>query len=92
MAVVISGVVRDPQGNAVPRARIAFASAPVPVPDVAALTASDGAFSLAAPAPGAYVIECFADGFAPASVSVLVGSKQPVRADMHLAPRRPGMP
>lgn len=87
MAVVISGVVRDSQGNAVPQARIAFASSPVPVPDVAALTDSSGAYSLAAPAPGTYVIECFADGFAPASVSVVVGSQPPARADLHLAPR-----
>jgi hypothetical protein len=87
MAVVISRALRDPRGNPVPRARVAFASAPTSVPDVAVLTNSGDTFSLAPPAPGDYVIECIARRFAPASVSVLVSGKQPVRADMQLASR-----
>jgi hypothetical protein len=84
MPCVIFGVVRDPEGNAVVQARCAFSSGPVQLPDIAALTNSTGAFSLAAPVPGTYVVQCSADGFAPASLSVLVTGNQNLHVDMRL--------
>ncbi len=55
---VITGRVRDHTGEPVPGARVFFASGPVPLPDVAALTGPDGVFRLTAPAPGEYSVMC----------------------------------
>lgn len=59
---LIAGVVRDELGAPVADARVFFADAPVPTPDVAALTAADGSFTLTAPVAGAYTLECAVDG------------------------------
>lgn len=69
----MAGRVRDTAGAPVAQARVAFAEAPVPVPDVAALTGPDGRFALGAPAAGRYVVVAAADGHAPARVAVDVG-------------------
>lgn len=52
--VVVSGVVTDPTGRLVVGAVVAVAAAPVPVPDIAALTGGDGRFSIMVPGPGTY--------------------------------------
>ena len=52
--MIITGTVTDPSGHPVVGATVLIASSPVPVPDIAALTGADGAFSIAVPAPGAY--------------------------------------
>lgn len=63
MPEVIHGIVRGPDGRPVEEARVCFISGPVPLPDVAALTAVDGTFQLTAPVPGRYSILCaLADG------------------------------
>ncbi len=67
---VIAGVIRDESGAPVEGARVYFTDAPAPTPDVAALTGSDGSFSLAAPVEGTYTLECNADGFAARSTTV----------------------
>jgi Carboxypeptidase regulatory-like domain len=56
----------------VSEARVFFAAAPVPVPDIATLTDDDGRFSLFAPSPGKYQLVCHADGLEPASVPIEV--------------------
>jgi hypothetical protein len=61
MPEVIHGVVRDEDGRRVEAARVFFASGPVPLPDVAALTAADGTFQLTAPVPGRYSLMCVLD-------------------------------
>lgn len=66
----IAGLVRDESGAPVEGARVYFTDAPVPTPDVAALTGADGSFSLSAPADGTYTLECSADGFSAARASV----------------------
>jgi len=60
---IITGTVRDLAGHPVAGARIAFVEGPVPLADIAALTAADGTFSLTAPVAGIYRIACHADGF-----------------------------
>lgn len=50
----IHGVVTDPSGQPVPGAVVMLAAAPVPVPDIAALTDAEGRFSIVVPASGAY--------------------------------------
>lgn len=84
MAAVISGAVRDADGNPVANARIAFVGAPVDVPDIAALTDSAGRFALSAPAPGRYVIGCYAEGYSPATVAVDVADVDAYHIEVHL--------
>jgi Carboxypeptidase regulatory-like domain len=79
---LVGGIVSDPQGRAVPAARVWFAAGPVSLPDVAALTDNDGAFVLSAPESGDYTISCVASGFAAASLRVSVASGQ--RVDVHV--------
>jgi hypothetical protein len=74
---VINGVVEDAHGRPVAQARVYFVDGPVPLPEIAALTGSDGSFKLTAPAPGAYQIECATDTSTPARVTVnVVGGKE----------------
>ena len=81
---VISGVVRSPDGKPVANARVYFTAGPGPLPEIAALTDSKGAFSLTAPAPGEYVIESAADEFGARSSTVKVKGGEQVRLDLQL--------
>lgn len=81
---VISGIVRGPDGKPVSNARVYFTAGPVPLPEIAALTDSGGAFSLTAPAPGEYVIESAADEFSAQSSTVKVKGGEQVRLDLRL--------
>jgi len=54
------------------------------MPDVAALTDSDGTFAIPAPVAGDYTIECSAEGHAATSVTVSVGRAEPATADIAL--------
>lgn len=65
---LLSGTVHDPEGRPVAGARVLFASAPAPMPDIAALTGEEGRFTLSVPVPGKYSLAVHADGFAPAKV------------------------
>jgi hypothetical protein len=47
-ASIISGVVKDNDGNAISGARVSFIAGPVPLPDIAALTDINGTFVLSA--------------------------------------------
>lgn len=60
-AVEITGVVRDTSGTPVTGAHVLFTEGPRPLPDIAAVTDTDGRFSLVAPAPGEYTLICRAD-------------------------------
>ena len=83
---IVAGVVSDREGTAVPSARVAFLAGPTPLPDIAALTDSSGAFTLSAPVPGDYTIQCVADGYAPKSITISVGSGQRVEVRCRLEP------
>ena len=80
----IVGLVRDEDGEPVAGARVYYTHAPGPVPDVAALTASDGSFSFAAPVEGTYTIESRAEGSRLASATVSVRSGEEARVEMSL--------
>jgi hypothetical protein len=84
MMAQISGIVRDSRGNPVAQARVYFTGGPEPWPDIAALTDNNGTFSLSAPSPGTYTIECVAEGFAPVVATVTVTGDQEVRLDITL--------
>jgi hypothetical protein len=72
----IRGRVRDPQGRPIAQAKVYFTSGPVPLPDIAMLTDSEGAFSISAPAPGTYQLECTADGFAPRGATISMPAEE----------------
>ena len=57
----ITGVVHDASGVPVPGAHVLFTDGPQPLPDIAAVTNTEGRFSLTAPAPGEYALLCRAD-------------------------------
>ena len=59
---VIAGVVVDARGNPVEEARVYFVEGPVPLPDIAALTDSDGRFALSAPVSGTYQLGVASEG------------------------------
>jgi hypothetical protein len=83
---IVAGVVSDRAGAAVPAARVSFVVGPTALPDIAALTDSSGAFTLSAPVPGDYTIQCVADGYAPKSIHISVGSGQRVEVRCRLEP------
>jgi hypothetical protein len=58
---VITGRVRDAHGAPLPNARVYFVRGPGDLPDVAAITDTRGLFTLTAPTPGEYEIECMTD-------------------------------
>ena len=58
------------------QARVYFVSGPAPLPDIAALTNEEGRFTLSAPSPGPYMIECNADGYTTEVVGVNVGEDE----------------
>jgi hypothetical protein len=80
----LKGTVAGPDGRPVPEASVYFLAAPVPVPDVAALTAEDGSFTLAAPAPGEYRVGSRAEGFLPGETVVHVSAtnSQEIRIEL----------
>jgi hypothetical protein len=81
---VISGVVRDPQRNPIPGARIAFTTAPVSLPDIAALSDNNGRFTISVPVPGRYTIQCNTDRFPPALITVEIIDTQEVKLEIQL--------
>ncbi len=81
---IISGVVCDSHSNPIANARVYFTNGPVALPDIAALTNKDGAFSLSAPIAGSYTIACAAEGFAPAAVTVTVADKKETHLEIRL--------
>lgn len=81
---IISGTVRDPEGQPAAEARVYFKDGPGPLPEVAALTDGGGQFSLSAPAAGTYQIGCMADGFLPATVTVKVTRGQDAQVEIKL--------
>jgi hypothetical protein len=87
---VLTGVVRDAAGDPVPEARVYLTAAPVPVPDIAALTDAEGQFAMALPAPGSYEVACSAEGYVPASATVEVAGEQELHLELRLTPERPG--
>ena len=65
-------------------ARVYFVRGPGNLPDVAAVTAEDGAFALSAPTPGSYEIASTADGFGTAKNAIEVRAGRPAHLDIRL--------
>lgn len=80
----IEGQVRSRAGLPLPEARVYYEDAPVPVPDIVALTDHDGRFLLTAPVAGTYVLAVAMDGYETASIAVVVEREQSVLIDVAL--------
>lgn len=83
-AHVIVGVVRDAGGAPVSGAVVSLTAGPVPLPDIATLSADDGSFAVTAPVPGRYQLACnFEDGATlRAQVDIPPDADHEVRADL----------
>lgn len=68
--VPVGGVVRDAAGRPVAVARVAFTAGPGPLPEIAALTGSDGRFTRSAPRSGRYEVSVFGDDGGTAGTTV----------------------
>jgi Carboxypeptidase regulatory-like domain len=66
----IKGTVQDESGRPIAEASLYFISAPVPLPDIAALSGVDGSFVLSVPAAGTYRIGVRSPGYALGEVTV----------------------
>lgn len=88
---VITGTVTDAEGSPLADIAVSLREAPVPVPDIAALTGQDGSFALAAPSTGRYTVVAtgpagdsaeasveLAAGEATADVRIVIGSSSGV--------------
>lgn len=73
---LVSGQVLDAAGQPVAGAVLVWAAGPVALPDIALLSADDGRFTLAAPAPGRYTLACRSDthGQTQATFDVAAGT------------------
>ena len=80
----VSGRVLDPQGRAVPRAKIRLAPQPGPASlrDVNGESDQTGSFMIRLPQPGTYRIHAEAPGFTPVDEQVTLISGQTVTADL----------
>ncbi len=80
--VLIRGVVRGRDGRPVDSAVVWFLSAPVDVPDIAAVTGDDGNFVVSAPSPGHYRLGVRADGHSLREVPLEVDDDVDLSVDL----------
>ncbi len=71
-SLTIAGAVTDEGGAPISDAVIAVTLAPVPMPDIAALTDTQGHFVMGAPEPGTYELLVNAPGYPQRRVTVEV--------------------
>jgi hypothetical protein len=84
---VISGVVVDAEDNPLEGARVYFVAGPIPLPDIAALTDSNGRFALSAPVSGTYQLGVASEGpagFLQETTTVEVGEERDVDLEVRL--------
>lgn len=83
---VISGMVKDSNGNPIPQARVYFVDGPVSFPDIATLTDNKGTFVLSAPVAGEYSIQVVADEFITETVKITIENNiQKINIDITLS-------
>ena len=81
---IIEGVVREKRGGRVAGAQLYFIEAPVPMPDIAAMTNSAGEFALSVPSPGRYRIGCSSMAHAAQEIAVEVAAGEHKRVEVVL--------
>jgi hypothetical protein len=82
-AGVITGTVTDGQGRPLAEVSVSLREAPVPVPDIAALTGPDGSFALGAPSAGHYTVVATDPAGETAQASVELGTGE-AAADLRI--------
>ena len=80
---LIHGRVVDAHGQPVAQARVGWADGPVALPDVMLLSDAQGRFTLAAPAPGHYTLQCHSDAHGQARLAVQAAG-QPLTLTLRL--------
>lgn len=83
--LVISGTVVDSSHRPVAGARVALATGPSDLPDIAALTGDDGGFSFGVTQPGVYLVEAHSD-LGRGEVEIEVRPGQPAWVRVVLTP------
>ena len=83
---LISGTVLDAAGKPLSFARVYFTGGPDSRPDIAALTDQNGRFTLTAPTPGEYEIECAADGYLPERQTIIAAAGKTYEVEFRLRP------
>lgn len=86
--MLISGLVVGEHDVPLEWATVIITEAPVPLPDVGAMTDDGGAFTLTAPAAGRYRLRCQAPGHEPTELTVDVGEHD-VTVSLRLVPSPP---
>ena len=85
---LIRGVVVAADGRPVAGARVFFRAGPGFLPDIAAVTGEDGAFTLTAPQEGTYQVAAAADDSEPASATAVLTGGETVAVTLRLPHRR----
>jgi predicted RNA methylase len=91
-AGVITGTVTDGRGRPLAEVSVSLEDAPVPVPDIAALTGGDGSFALGAPSAGGYTVVATGPDGESARISVEVGAAGEAAADVTIVLHGSGPP
>jgi Carboxypeptidase regulatory-like domain len=73
--MLIHGVIVDEQEAPLEWASVLFIDAPIPLPDIAAITDENGGFILTAPVPGRYRLRCQAPDHEPTELTVDVADR-----------------
>ncbi|MGV9457113.1 carboxypeptidase-like regulatory domain-containing protein [Streptomyces sp. NPDC003635] len=81
---LITGVVEDLHGRPVPDATVYFTAGTGPYPDVAALSAADGSFTLSVPDEGDYTLACMTPDGRVAETPVAAHSDQPAQVRLRI--------
>jgi hypothetical protein len=80
----LTGRVTGPGGQPLADAAVHFLEGPVPLPDIAQLTAEDGRFDLAAPVAGKYRLRVDAPGFGPETLTIDVHDEPEIKQNIAL--------
>jgi uncharacterized GH25 family protein len=86
-AKIISGVVKDHTGKPISNAVISFVTAPVSVQDIAALTDTNGNFSLSVPSEGEYIIKVNSDRHNEKNIKIKIDRNQKRQIEVSLIPK-----
>jgi hypothetical protein len=84
---IIYGTVKDESGKPISNAVVSFVTAPVPLPDIAALTDTNGNFTLSTAMEGDYIINVNSDKHKEMSIRVTLDDKQKKQIEVSLVPK-----
>ena len=83
-SVVVQVSIRGKEGQPIADARCYFTSAPVSLPDIAALSDESGTAVLSVPVAGRYTVACAAEGHATVEREVAIPAQGPFKVEVTL--------